>query len=156
MKKTVIILSAFALIAVSCSKKQQTYYYQAVEFIWDDGKRSASFGDFISTGGEFYMTFVDDKSTCYISDRKGNRTRGYIWHYQKTQNDTLIYQAQYNMEWEDDFCYFSPDFKTLTNTDSDIYSTVRFIVYKRTRGPRLIVILVEAFVSVIEFFRGDE
>ena len=138
--KKVFLISVFLMLAFSYGFSQ-TYYYKAVAAIDKDGVRS-------KTGWKgMYITFTNNKSVCYQSDEKGNKsTKGHpsfsnTYYFRKTQNGTNVYQYKVTQpreiwrEWEN--LYFSSDFSKLqTFIDmSNVGGSITRIEYIRTDGP---------------------
>lgn len=140
--KKIILLSVFLGLAVPYANSQ-TYYYQSVASIDKHGVKSKIVGG-------MYITFINDKNVCYVSDKDGYRNDYYIgynissrelaYYYTKTQNGTYVYQQKYvsmssnYSSWWNFFYYFSSDFSKMTSYSSS-YGIENRIEYKRTNGP---------------------
>jgi hypothetical protein len=129
--KKIILLLVFLGLAVSYGYSQ-TYYYQAVADIDEDGVKS------IAKGG-FYITFIKEKSICYESDENGYKKHTFEVNYKyikKTKEGTLVYtsNSKYSAGFNFGTFYFSSDFsKLISETPYGIY---RRKEYKRTKAPK--------------------
>ena len=145
--KKFFLISIFLATAVAYGNSQ-TYYYKAVETIDGNGVKSKPSGSGPHCPKTMYITFVNQKRSCYQSDEKGVKVApkmdGLVIHYiptftyVDTKNGTHIYYAKATSSYMnistdgEQFYYFSSDFSQMQYGNK---SSVR-VTYKRTNGPQ--------------------
>ena len=137
--KKFFLISIFLGLAFSYGFSQ-TYYYKAVASINKNGVKSKP-----SSKG-MYVTFADNKSTCYESDKNGYKTKDYYYcdalYFKMTQNGTHVYQDRiYNALTRQDvwrgfyIYYFSSDFDKMQFHYMSGQQFEERTEYVRTNGP---------------------
>ena len=142
--KRVFLISVFLMLAVTYGYSQ-TYYYQEVAHIDANGVKSKA-------SGGMYITFINNKSMCYYSDKDGYKRPGFVagytitndaYRYIKEHNGTFVYQYKHTLtnyfgsyeHWKDEFYYFSTDFTKMISYQKIGHTEFR-TEYKRTNGPQ--------------------
>ena len=133
--KKVFLISVFLMLAVSYGYSQ-TYYYKCVAKIGENGEKSKP--ESFNKGA--YITFTNNKSSCYVSDKNGYKVKNddasYV--FKGTKNGTHIYQhyathpgTGYSWSW-DIFYYFSSDFDKMQYVNN-FHQKTKY-EYVRTNG----------------------
>jgi len=133
--KKIFLISVFLGLAISYGFSQ-TYYYKTVADIDADGVRSKP----PSTIKGMYLTFINNNSICYESDKDGYRIKSRVYEaknhqFQKTQNGTHVYYWGENQPYlgkVESFYYFSSDFSKLITYYSSYLGTTIKREYIRT------------------------